>query len=107
MSETDKKHIIFFKTEKFSSECSSGLVESSFENSTEYFQTQGRKFFAQCPKMLKKNVFIKKFPQKFPCLLLISVVIIIRKQFNFLLCERGPLSIFIYPPKTLRKCEKG
>ena len=36
-----------------------GQVESSFDNHAENFSTKGRKFFAQCPKMIifQKNNF--------------------------------------------------
>ena len=61
-SENDEK-IFFSKKKYFSSICSSGQVECSFDNFAVKFSTKGWKLFAQCPKMIKKNLkFLKKIP---------------------------------------------
>ena len=59
-SKYDLKNIEFFLKKYFSSEYSSGHLECSFENPAGKFSPKGRKFFAQCPKMMKKKVFFSK-----------------------------------------------
>ena len=60
MSQTDKKYIRSSKN-CFSSNCSSGHVECSFQDTSEKFSiTKCQTNFAQCPKRYKMHTFFNK-----------------------------------------------
>jgi len=81
MSENDKR-LNKFLEKNFFSKCSSGHVKCSFDNPVKTFSSKSREFFAQCPKMMKKNVSEKNIPpQKVRLLTLKAVLTTVPRNF--------------------------